>query len=118
MEPQRKAFNQAKELLTTSALLTHFDPKNPVILACDASPYGVGAAISHQMDDGKEQPISFAFRTLSTAERNYAQLDKEALAIIFGVKRFHQYLYGSSNPTISPCNTYWEILEFSTGHSR
>ena len=94
MEPQRKAFSQAKELLTASALLTHFDPKKPVILACDASPYGVGAVISHQMDDGTEQPISFASRSLSTAERNYAQLDKEALAIIFGVKRFHQYLYG------------------------
>ena len=93
-EPQQKAFNQAKKVLTTSALLTHFDPKKPVILSCDASPYGVGAILSHQMDDGSERPISFASRTLSTAERNYAQLDKEALAIIFGVKRFHQYLYG------------------------
>ena len=93
-EPQEKAFNQAKKLLTTSELLTHFDPKKSVILSCDASPYGVGAILSHQMDDGSERPISFASRTLSTAEQNYAQLDKEALAIIFGVKRFHQYLYG------------------------
>ena len=93
-EPQRKSFNQAKKFLTTSALLTHFDPKKPVTLSRDASPYGVGAVLSHQMNDGSEKPISFASRTLSTAERNYAQLDKEALAIIFGVKLFHQYLYG------------------------
>ena len=90
----QRAFNQAKKLLTTSTLLTHFDLKKPVILACDASPYGVGVVLSHQMEDGTEQPICFVSRSLSTAERNYAQPDKEALAIIFGVKRFHQYLYG------------------------
>ena len=93
-EPQQKSFQQVKLLLVTSSFLTHFDPKKPVILTCDASPYGVGAVLSHKMEDGTEQPISFASRTLSTAERNYAQLDKEALAIVFGVKRFHQYLYG------------------------
>ena len=44
--------------------------------------------------DDSERPIAFASRTLSQAEHKYAQLDKEALSIIFGVKRFHQYLYG------------------------
>ena len=91
---QSRAFELAKKALTTSSLLTHFDPKKPVLLSCDASPYGVGAVLSHCMKDGSEQPIAFASRTLSVAEKNYAQLDKEALAIVFGVKRFHQYLYG------------------------
>jgi RNase H-like domain found in reverse transcriptase len=46
------------------------------------------------MPDGSEHPIAYASKTLSAAERNYSQLDKEALAIIFGVRRFHSYIYG------------------------
>ena len=52
------------------------------------------AVLSHQMSDGKERPIAFASRTLTAAEKNYSQLDKEALSVIFGVKKFHQYVYG------------------------
>ena len=91
---QSRAFEHAKKALTSSSLLTHFHPKKPFLLSCDASPYGVGAVLSHHMKDGLEQPIAFASRTLSVAEKKYAQLDKEALSIVFGVKHFHQNLYG------------------------
>jgi len=50
--------------------------------------------LSHKLDDGSEHPIAFASRTLSPAKKQYSQLDKEGLAIIFGVKRFHRYLLG------------------------
>lgn len=83
-------------MLSSSTLLVHFDKEKPVILACDASPYGVGAVLSHKMADGSEKPICFASRSLSPAEKNYSQLEWEGLAIIFGVRRFHQYLYGLS----------------------
>ena len=78
----------------TARVLVPYDEKMKVILACDSSPYGVGAVISHVMDNGKEHPIALASRTLTKNERNYSQMEKEALAIIFGVRKFHKYMYG------------------------
>lgn len=88
------AFKNAKDHLLQSTLVVHYDTRKPLKLACDASPYGVGAVISHVMDNGEEKPIAFASRTLTEAESKYAQIEKEALSIIFGVKKFHKYLYG------------------------
>ena len=46
------------------------------------------------MPDGMKHPIVYGLRTLTKAERNYAQIEREAAAIIFGIKKFHSYIYG------------------------
>lgn len=89
-----EAFKKGKEMLLSSTVLVHYDTEKPLRFACDASLYGVGAVISHVMDNGDERPVAFASRTLTEAEQKYAQIEKEALAIIYRVKKFHKYLYG------------------------
>ena len=90
---QNNAFQRTKELLIAAPVLKHFDPAKELVLTVDASPYGLGAVLSHPEPDG-DRPIAFASRTLSAAEKNYSQLDKEACAVLFGVTKFHQFVYG------------------------
>ncbi|CAM4597728.1 unnamed protein product [Leuciscus chuanchicus] len=91
---QEEAFQNSKQLLKSAKVLGHYSADKDLVLACDASPYGVGAVLSHVMEDGSEKPLGFMSRTLTPAEKRYSQLDKEGLAIIFGIKRFHKYIYG------------------------
>ena len=73
---QDKVFQESKELLTSSRLLVHFDPKLPLFLVCDTLAYGIAAVLAHWMPDGSKQPIGYASRALNSAERNYSQLEK------------------------------------------
>lgn len=82
-----------KSLLSTNCL-AHFNANSKTILTVDASPVGVGAVLSQIGEDGLERPIEFSSRTLTDTEKRYSQLDREAVAILFGVKKFHQFLYG------------------------
>ncbi|XP_065190667.1 uncharacterized protein K02A2.6-like [Sycon ciliatum] len=92
--PQQQAFRALKSALSAPPVLVHYSPSLPLRLTCDASGTGIGAVLSHVMPEGQEQPIAYASRSLTTSERNYSQLEREALAIVFGVTKFHLYLYG------------------------
>ena len=93
-EECEKAFVRSKSELVADKVLVPYDEKRKLILMCDASPYDVRAVISHVMDDGEERPLAFALRTLTKSKRNYSQIEKEGLGIVFGVRKFHNYLYG------------------------
>ena len=88
-----KQFNKLKKMVTEAPVLAHYDPEKLLILAVDASPYGLGAVISHKIGED-EKPITFASRSLTSAEKNYSQIEKEGLAIMFGLEKCYLYLWG------------------------
>ena len=109
------AFQKFQSHLASYQLLAHYDPNHPLHLACDASTYGVGAVMSHIMPDGSEKPVAYASSSVATAEKNYSQLNKDALAIIFGIKRFHRYIYGRKFQLVSDYKPLMSILDAEKG---
>ena len=91
-----EAFKKIKEELISDRYLTHYDPTLPIKLVCDASNVGIGGVLLHVFPDGSERPISFASRVLQPAEKKYAVIQKEELAIYWSVCKFYQYLMGNN----------------------
>ena len=109
------AFKRAKEQLSQAPVLVHYDPSQPIRVAGDASNYGVGAILSHIIPDGMEHPIAFASLTLQPSERNYAQVEKDALSLVFGIQKFHKYIYGRKFTLVTDHKPLTTILGPKTG---
>ncbi|KFD50051.1 hypothetical protein M513_09011 [Trichuris suis] len=125
-----KSFTAVKQLLTSESVLVPFYTSPLTILTREAPPCGTGAVLSQIQENGTEAKIAFASRTLTQTERNYAQIDREALALISGVKKFYHFLYGRPSTLVtdhkpllglfspskctpdmlSPCTLRWSIL--------
>ena len=84
------AFQKLKDLLSSAPILRYYDVTLPVVIQCNASQSGLGAAI---LQDGRV--VEYASRALSLTEKNsYAQIERELLSIVFSMNRFHSYVYG------------------------
>ena len=92
-DAQEKAYQTIKILLTSEPILRLPDPEKTFVLRTDASDYGIGAVLM-QEHEGKLFPICYASKKLSDTELNYSTIEKECLAVVWGIKRFHMYLYG------------------------
>ena len=93
MDECKKVFEKLKTALTSNLALTHYNPNKQIYVVSDASNSGLGAVILHK-EDGKLKPIQYVSRTLLPAEMKYSQIEKEGLAIIFAIKKFHKYVHG------------------------
>ncbi|KII60221.1 Retrovirus-related Pol polyprotein from transposon 17.6 [Thelohanellus kitauei] len=91
---QEDAFRSLKSDLANATLLTKFNPTLPLLLSTDASPVGIAAVLSHRLPDGSERPISHSSKILNPTQSRYSQMEKEGLAVIYGLKKYNQFLYG------------------------
>lgn len=76
---------------------SHFSSSHsfwPSLLLVLVSAVGISAVLSHRLPDGSEHSIGYVSGSLSKTECNYSQLEKEGLYCIFGIKHFHQYIFG------------------------
>jgi len=105
------AFKQLKAALTSSTVMSYFDPKKETEVVTDASPYRLSAILTQTtpgQDDRKV--IAYVSRSLTPVERRYSQTEREALAIVWAVARLHTYLYGSSFTLYTDCKPIELIL--------
>ena len=116
-EVEQSAFCKLKALLSSEHVVACYNPQLPVKVESDASAVGLGAVISHIFPDGSEKPIEYASRKLSKSECRYSQIDKEALGIIWAVRRFHYYLYGREFELVTDHMPLTHIFNRSKGIS-
>lgn len=105
-----KSYQDIKNILISPQVLIQYDPTLPLVLATDASKTGLGAVLSHRMSNGTERPIAYASCTMSQTEQRYPVIDKEALAIVWAVKKFFNYLYARKFTLITDHKPLTQIL--------
>ncbi|XP_045027129.1 uncharacterized protein LOC123470647 [Daphnia magna] len=97
---QKGSFNALKERLIEATQLAYPDYGKPFDIHPDACEYGIGAALVQKTGDG-ERPVAFASRLLSATERNYSITEKECLALVWAMKKFHCYIWGMTVRVVS-----------------
>lgn len=103
---QRQAFEKIKQTLSSLPVLKIFDVNDDVTLSVDASSFAMGAVLLQ-----KDQPVMYASKALTETQKLYPQIEKEALAIKFGLFRFHDYVYGKKVTVESdhkPLESIWK----------
>ena len=87
-QEQQVVFEEVKQLLMTSPILTYYEPTKETTVAADASSYGIGAVLL-QSHNGKLMPIAYASRSLTDCERRFVQIEKELLSLTWACEKFH-----------------------------
>ncbi|GFN91292.1 Zinc finger protein [Plakobranchus ocellatus] len=94
-DSQERAYNSLKVAVTSKPVLQLPDVNKKFVLRTDAFDHGLGAALM-QENEGTLFPVAYASKKLTDRERKYSVTEREALAILWGVKKFSLYLYGTA----------------------
>jgi hypothetical protein len=92
-DDQQNSFNQLKAALLAARLLAHPNYTLPMIIIPDACGFGIGAVLSQNVN-GKEHPLAYVSRLLSSSEVNYSITEKECLALIWSLEKFRPLIWG------------------------
>ena len=92
----QQALDRIKQELRTSKLISYYDPdpSTPTILQCDASKTGIGAWLRQSDSQGNEHIVAMASRSLTETESRYSNIERECLAVTYGLEKFEYYLLG------------------------
>ena len=91
---QEKAFQEIKEIISKTPVLALYDPRVETKIHTDASSYGLGGILMQKQRNNEWQPVAYASRALSQTEQRYAQIEKEALGIMWACEKFSEYISG------------------------
>lgn len=88
-ESQQRAFETIKESLTKRPVLQFFDPRKEIVISVDSSNSGIGTCL---LQDNK--PVCYSSKALTETQKHYAQIEKELLAVLYGLQKYHEYVFG------------------------
>ena len=118
---ENNSFNRLKDAICAEKVLKRYDPNSELVLQTDASGVGVGAAILQYNENGFLQPIAYASRILNKSENNYPQIERELLAVVFGVIKFRLFVLGRKfllqtdhKPLTKICNEHEMITQLTS----
>ena len=92
----QKCYEDLKKEISNDVCLRYYDAKKSLILEVDASQKGIGVAL---MQDNR--PVAYGSKTLTECQSRYSNIGREMLATVYGIQRYHSYLYGKSFTVIS-----------------
>ena len=116
---QEDSFRRVKEEIVRAPTLAKYSLRKKHRVTADSSSYAMGAALLQETREGEWQPVAFIFRKLTEAERKYAQLEKEALAITWACEKLDFYLVGTHfqvETTINRWSNYWVRVTWQIFH--